>query len=303
VVEGFAGTYSVARHLQKAAEEGWKGTSYKLTSWAGFELKSNYAAEAPSSQQLGLEVSCYLNLGAEGTSGDATSPELQKNIIKFVRKQMQGKDGAAIDAVVVLGGPPCTMYSCAKPDCKLLPKRAAAKEAKAAWEAAQQHAAAVEQELQLLNEQHVDGPALTVKTIAGEKAAAALQDATVRKDESEAAAEQEAIQHGIDLQRSDEVVEAFLEMYKTVKAECTGAGKPCCLFMENPESNATRGLWNRYGAGCITSMSISQGACSLQITHTDRPPTCRPLPGPLVRLSCMKCKVLELAACQVQCSY
>jgi hypothetical protein len=33
VVEGFAGTYSVATHLQQAAEEKWQGRSYKLAAW------------------------------------------------------------------------------------------------------------------------------------------------------------------------------------------------------------------------------------------------------------------------------
>jgi hypothetical protein len=187
-----------------------------------------------------------LNLGVAGTSGDVTDPQLKQSIVGFVKRQLQANSGAGIDAVVVLGGPPCTLYSCAKPECNLLPKRAAANAAKKDWETAQQQAAAALHELQLLQAQNVSSPALTVKKAAADKAAAALQQAAAKKEAAEAAAELD----GIALQRSDDVVEAFLALYKAVKVQCAAAGKPCCLLMENPESNPGRGMWNRC-ATCV----------------------------------------------------
>jgi hypothetical protein len=244
VVEGFAGTYSVARQLQQAAAETWQGRSYKVAAWAGFELDTEFAAEAPTPQQLGLSPQRYLNLGLEGTSGDVTSAQLHEAIIQFVRKQLQAQP-PVFDAAFVLGGPPCTMYSCAKPDCKLFPKKVAADLARNTSYEAEVKAKASQQALAQAIEQSVTGPALSVKQTAASRAEAARQVAMAALQSAEAAATDEQQQHQAKLQSSDDMVESFIRLYKGIKAECGAKGKPCCLFMENPESTAQRGLWNR----------------------------------------------------------
>jgi hypothetical protein len=244
VVEGFAGTYSVARQLQQAAAETWEGRSYKLAAWVGFELEAEYAAEAPTPQQLGLGPQRYLNLGLQGTSGDVTSAQLHEAIIQFVRKQLQAQP-PVFDAAVVLGGPPCTMYSCAKPDCKLFPMKVAADLARNTLYEAEAKAKASQQALAQAIEQGITGPALTVKQTAAAKAEAARQVAAAALQAADAAAAEEQQQHQTKLQSSDDMVESFMRLYKGIKAECGAIGKPCCLFMENPESTAQRGLWNR----------------------------------------------------------
>jgi hypothetical protein len=242
VVEGFAGTYSVAGQLQQAAADSWQGRSYKLAAWVGFELEKNYAAEAPTPQQLGLSPQHYLNLGLQGTSGDVTSAQLHDSLTQFVRKQLQAP--TVVDAAVVLGGPPCTMYSCAAPDCNLFPEKAAADLAGTTCYEAEAKSKAAQQALATAIKQGVTGPALAVKQTAATKAEAARQAALAAVKPAEAAAAEEQQQYEAKLQSSDDMVESFIRLYKGIRAECEAAAKPCCLFMENPESTAQRGLWN-----------------------------------------------------------
>jgi membrane protein involved in colicin uptake len=137
------------------------------------------------------------------------------------------------------------MYSCAAPNCNLFPQKIAADLAIKTCYEAEAKSQAAQQALARAIEQGVTGPALTVKQAAAAKAEAARQNAAAAVEPAKAAAAEEQLQHEAKLQSSDDLVESFIRLYKGIRAECKARGKPCCLFMENPESTAQRGLWNR----------------------------------------------------------
>eukprot|EP00882_Tetradesmus_deserticola_P026338 GHRQ01029031.1.p1 GENE.GHRQ01029031.1~~GHRQ01029031.1.p1 ORF type:complete len:221 (+),score=79.19 GHRQ01029031.1:445-1107(+) len=219
-----------------------------LVGYVGFEQRSDLAAAAPHAQQLGLSPHQYLNLSGAGGTGDVTSTQLQTQVVGFVTEQLRLQQ---VDLVVVFGGPPCTMYSCARPDTRTSPRRAvAAAEAALKTAVANESYAlkrlADEQQAAAAGQPAVSSPVLAVMRASVDKRKAERAQAERDHLSAVAAAEQAEQEHDCMLQRSDDVVKAFLSLYQGIKAVCKAErGVQCCVFMENPESTVVRGLWNR----------------------------------------------------------
>eukprot|EP00882_Tetradesmus_deserticola_P018914 GHRQ01020328.1.p1 GENE.GHRQ01020328.1~~GHRQ01020328.1.p1 ORF type:complete len:230 (+),score=64.00 GHRQ01020328.1:265-954(+) len=215
-------------------------------------MKPALAASAPNAEQLGLSPQQFLNLGGAGeATGDITSPHLPSQVLGFVAQQLRSQQ---IDMVVVFGGPPCTMYSMAWVDSRAklweavkaaeatLEKARVDKKAAGERLAGQLQAAAAGQP-------DAFSPALAVMLSSADKCKlleTELQKAELDQQSAVAAAEKAVQQLDKKFQDSDDMVKAFLNLYQCFKAVCEAEhGVRCCLFMENPESTAVRGLWTR----------------------------------------------------------
>jgi hypothetical protein len=102
------------------------------------------------------------------------------------------------------------------------------------------------QDLKAAELRKVGSPALAAKRRVAEKWEARRQEAHAALQAAEAAARQEMEKHAAALKDSDDLVEAVLKaLYKPIKEVCAGRGVKAFVFMENPESTAELGLWNR----------------------------------------------------------
>lgn len=225
-IEVFAGSHPVGHHFQElrlqAVQPQPQPVPCSLLAYAAIELQDGQQYRAPGPEALGLTPLHHLDL-----HGDVQEPA-QAQLLTFVYQELEA---AAIDTVVVFGGPPCKEYSKAN---------AAKKQHKTALMDAQ--AAFAEAESQLRALQHILASPRPVS-------AEVIEDTQRRVDNTRSAwqARKKALEAVLmdkaHTRQADAVVSSFLALFNDIQQ--AAGNTPCHLVMENPYSDTDKALWNR----------------------------------------------------------
>ncbi|GBF92664.1 hypothetical protein Rsub_05033 [Raphidocelis subcapitata] len=237
VVEAFAGSFSVGRAAAAVAQ----GGAARVVAYAGVELNGQFASNAPKAGAIGVAAADALILGPNGRGGgDMNAPETHAAVLEFVVQRLR-----RVDAVAVLGGPPCQRYSAASKDTARFPAHYDLQAAEVALFEALRESAAEAARAEAARASDAASPAAAAAERAASKARERVAACKAEVAKRTAEAWEEAAADAAGLQDSDRLVRAFLHLYKAVEAEAHARGVPCFLVMENPYSSRDRGLWNR----------------------------------------------------------
>lgn len=215
VIEAFAGSFSVARYIQQQLQQEAEGaapgsTTFKAVAYAAIEKEpvSGDMYKPPTVADMGLRQQDILILQPRGVDEESVSEEL----IAFVKGRLSDA-ACGVEAVVVLGGPPCTAYTSVRSDVSQAWKKAV--EEYRQGEASNQPRSASQEEAQQL---------------------------------TQAVAESKLGAFGAELKTADALVKSFLDLFQGVESECERSDPQpgCYILMENPYSVSATALWNRY---------------------------------------------------------
>lgn len=108
VIEAFAGSYSAGRLTARLNSS---STGMSVAAYAAVELDPAFMQRAPDSTVYGIPDHETRTLIINGS---ITDPTVHGKLLRFVQQMLQQSTdgtGPVIDGVMLLGGPPCTMYS------------------------------------------------------------------------------------------------------------------------------------------------------------------------------------------------
>lgn len=114
IVEIFAGSYSAGRLVARLNSS---SSGIHAAAYAAVELDPRSISRAPDSSMYGIPDNHHCTLSINGSVAD---PAVHGKLLQFVQRMLQRSadgTGPVIDGVMLLGGPPCTMYSVCRIFC------------------------------------------------------------------------------------------------------------------------------------------------------------------------------------------